>query len=84
MRLAQMPLLWVLLAAFSLLAPTRARGAEGDASLVLQSAPDLSAYVGKSITRITFVTEVGRWSSAPVVEHASVGEWRSAELVRRV
>jgi outer membrane protein assembly factor BamA len=84
MRLAQMPLLWVLLAAFSLLAPTRARGAEGDASLVLQSAPDLSAYVGKSITRITFVTEGGRWSSAPVVEHARVGQLLSADLVRRV
>ena len=84
MRLAPMPLLWVLAAVFSLLAPMPARAAEGDASLVLQSAPDLSAYIGRPISRIDFVIEGGRWSAVPTVEHARVGQLVSADLVRRV
>src|SRR5450755_376278 len=84
MRLGQMPLLWVLAAVFSLLAPMPVRAADSDASLVLQSAPDLSAYVGRPITRIQFVTEGGRWASSPTVEHARVGQLLSADLVRRV
>jgi outer membrane protein insertion porin family len=84
MRLGQMPLLWVLVAVFSLLAPMPVRAADSDASLVLQSAPDLSAYVGRPITRIQFVTEGGRWAAAPAVEHARVGQLLSADLVRRV
>jgi len=84
MRLAPMPLLWVLAAVFSLLAPMPARAAEGDASLVLQSAPDLSAYIGRPISRIDFVIEGARWSAVPTVEHARVGQLLSADLVRRV
>jgi len=79
-----MPLLWVLAAVFSWLAPTSAHAAEGDVPLVLQSAPDLSGYVGRPITRIDFVTVGGRWASTPSVEHARVGQLVSADLVRRV
>src|ERR1700710_1135582 len=61
-----------------------AGAAEGDASLVLQSAPDLSAYVGRPISRIEFVVEGGRWSTVPTIEHARVGQLVSADLVRRV
>jgi len=84
MRLGQMPLLWVLAAVFSWLVPMPVRAAEGDASLVLQSAPDLSPYVGRAISRIDFVTVGGRWASVPSVEHARVGQLLSADLVRRV
>ena len=84
MRLGQMPLLWVLVAVFSLLTPSLTRAAEGEASLDLQSAPDLSGYVGQPITRIQVVTEGGRWASAPSIEHARAGQLMTTDLVRRV
>ncbi len=84
MRLGQMPLLWVLLAVFSFLAPSAARAADGEASLDLQSAPDLSAFLGQPITRIVVLTEGGRWPSTPSIEHARVGQLMTTDLVRRV
>ncbi|MES1174405.1 MAG: POTRA domain-containing protein [Myxococcales bacterium] len=84
MRLGQMPLLWVLLAVFSFLTPSLARAAEGEASLDLQSAPDLSAYLGQPIARIVVLTEGGRWPSMPSIEHAKVGQLMTTDLVRRV
>src|SRR6187431_3502101 len=84
MRPGQMRLIWVLLAAFSMLSSYRAVAAEGDASLVLQSAPDLSAYLGRPITRIQVLTEGGRWTATPLIEHARIGQLLSADLVRRV
>lgn len=84
MRLAQMPLIWVLIAVCSLLSPCRTFAAEGDVSLVLQSAPDLSPFVGQPITRIQVLTEGGRWTATPLIEHARVGQLLSADLVRRV
>ena len=84
MRLGQMPLIWVLAAVFSMLSPCRALAADGDASLVLQSAPDLSPYVGQPITRIQVLTEGGRWTATPLIEHARIGQLLSADLVRRV
>ncbi|HEY5376531.1 MAG TPA: POTRA domain-containing protein [Polyangiaceae bacterium] len=83
MRLGQMPLLWVLAAVFSWLAPTAARAVEGDAPLVLQSPPDLSAFVGRPITGIQVVTEGARWVQSPKLEHARVGQLLTADLVRR-
>ncbi|HEY4106287.1 MAG TPA: POTRA domain-containing protein [Polyangiaceae bacterium] len=83
MRLNPMPLLWVLLAAFSWFAEARASAAESDAPLVLHSAPDLSAFVGRPISRIDFVTQGARWASTPTVEHARVGQLLSSDLVRR-
>src|SRR5450432_4942623 len=84
MRLGQMPLLWVLLAVFSCLVPRGALAAEGEASLALQSAPDLSAYLGQPILRIVVLTEGGRWPSMPSIEHAKVGQLMTTDLVRRV
>lgn len=84
MRLIRMPLLWVLLAAFSWFTVGRARAAEGDAPLSLHSAPDLSRYLGRPITRIDFVTVGGRWAVSPAIEQARVGQLLSADLVRRV
>src|SRR4051812_17565332 len=84
MRLGQMPLLWVLLAVFSFLAPSAARAADAKAPLDLQSAPDLSAYVGRPITHITVLTEGGRWPSMPSIEHARVGQLMTTDAVRRV
>ena len=84
MRLGQMPLLWVLAAAFSLLSPLCAHAAEGEPSLVLQSAPDLSAFVGRPIARIQVLTEGGRWAATPSIEHARVGQLLTTDLVRRV
>ena len=84
MRLGQMPLLWVLAAVFAWLTPRSARAADADASLVLQSAPDLSAFVGRPINTITVQTDGGRWKSAPVIEHARVGQLLTTDLVRRV
>ena len=83
MRLGQMPLLWVLAAVFSWLAPTAARATEGDAPLVLQSPPDLSAFVGRPINGIQVVTEGARWVQSPKLEHARVGQLLTADLVRR-
>ncbi|MEO7033942.1 MAG: POTRA domain-containing protein [Polyangiaceae bacterium] len=84
MRLGQMPLLWVLAAVFACLPPTPARAADSDASLVLQSAPDLSAFVGRPISAIQVVTDGGRWTTVPVIEHARVGQLMTTDLVRRV
>ncbi|MEP7051423.1 MAG: POTRA domain-containing protein, partial [Pseudomonadota bacterium] len=84
MRLGQMPLLWVLAAVFSWLAPTPARAADGDASLVLQSAPDLSAFIGRPIHTISVVADGKRWTAAPVIEHARTGQLMTTDLVRRV
>ncbi len=84
MRLGQMPLLWVLLAVFALLGPSVARAADADAALDLQSAPDLSPYLGQPITRILVLTEGGRWASTPSIEHARVGQLMTTDLVRRV
>ncbi|MEO6599376.1 MAG: POTRA domain-containing protein [Polyangiaceae bacterium] len=84
MRLGQMPSLWVLLAVFSFLAPCLARAAEGETSLRLQSAPDLSAYLGQPIARIVVLTEGGRWPSTPTIEHAKIGQLMTTDLVRRV
>src|SRR6188768_3817569 len=84
MRLGQMPLIWVLTAVISMLSPARAAAAESEASLVLQSAPDLSAYLGQPITRIQVLTEGGRWTATPVIEHVRIGQLLSADLVRRV
>ncbi|HKO52351.1 MAG TPA: POTRA domain-containing protein [Polyangiaceae bacterium] len=84
MRLGQMPLIWVLAAVFSLLSPRVALAADSDASLVLQSAPDLSPYLGQPITRIQVLTEGGRWTATPRIEHARIGQLLSADLVRRV
>lgn len=84
MRLGQMPLIWVLAAVVSMLSPCRALAADGDASLVLQSAPDLSAFLGQPIARIELLTEGGRWSSRPSIEHARVGQLLTTDLVRRV
>ena len=84
MRLGQMRLIWVLLAAFSMLSSYRALAAEDEASLVLQSAPDLSAYVGRPIARIQVLTEGGRWTATPLIEHARIGQLLTADLVRRV
>jgi len=84
MRLGQMPLLWVLAAVFSMLGPCRALAADGDVPLVLQSAPDLSPYLGRPITRIQVLTEGGRWTATPLIEHARIGQSFSADLVRRV
>src|SRR4051812_35768553 len=84
MRLGQMPLIWVLAAVVSMLSPCRALAADGDASLVLQSAPDLSPYIGQPITRIQVLTEGGRWSATPQIEHARIGQRLTADLVRRV
>ena len=84
MRLGQMPLIWVLTAAFSLLVAQPVFAAEGEASLVLQSAPDLSAYIGQPITRIQVLTEGGRWPATPLIEHARIGQLLTADLVRRV
>jgi len=84
MRLGQMPLIWVLAAVVSMLSPCRALAADGDASLVLQSAPDLSPYIGQPITRIQVLTEGGRWTATPLIEHARIGQLLSADLVRRV
>jgi outer membrane protein insertion porin family len=84
MRLGQMPLLWVLLAVFSLLAPSLARAGEDERSLALQSAPDLSAYLGRPISRIVVLTEGGRWPAMPSIEHAKVGQLMTTDLVRRV
>ncbi|HEX3773113.1 MAG TPA: hypothetical protein VHV51_01545, partial [Polyangiaceae bacterium] len=83
MRLNPMPLLWVLLAAFSSFVEVRASAAENDAPLVLHSAPDLSAFVERPISRIEFVTQGGRWASTPALEHARVGQLLSSDLVRR-
>src|SRR4051812_48063721 len=83
MRLGQMPLIWVLAAVVSMLSPCRALAADGDASLVLQSAPDLSPYVGQPISRIQVLTEGGRWTATPPIEHARIGQLLSADLVRR-
>ena len=80
MRLGQMPLLWVLAAVFSWLAPTAARAVEGDAPLVLQSPPDLSAFVGRPINSIQVVTEGARWIQSPKLEHARVGQLLTADL----
>jgi outer membrane protein insertion porin family len=52
--------------------------------LVLQSAADLSAYVGRPISRIVFASKGQRWSTAPTIEHARVGQLLDADLVRRV
>src|SRR6478735_9133252 len=84
MRLAQMRLFWVLLAVCSLLSACPTFAAESDAPLVLQSAPDLSAYLGQPITRIQVLTEGGRWTATPLIEHARIGQLLSADLVRRV
>src|SRR6478735_3867304 len=84
MRLGQMPLIWVLTAVCSMLSPCRAIAADSDAPLVLQSAPDLSSYVGKPITRIQVLTEGGRWTATPLIEHARIGQLLTADLVRRV
>ncbi len=84
MRFFRMPLLWVLLAAFSWFTTGRARAAEGDAPLSLHSAPDLTGYLGRPITRIDFVTVGGRWASSPTSQYAHVGQLLSADLVRRV
>jgi len=84
MRLGQMPLLWVLAAVFSMLAPCRAVAADNDASLVLQSPPDLTPYIGRPITRIQVLTEGGRWTATPAIEHARIGQLLTADLVRRV
>jgi outer membrane protein assembly factor BamA len=83
MRLGQMPLLWVLLAAASLLSPI-ARALDAEAPLVLHSAPDLSPFLGQPITRIQVFTEGGRWAVLPKIEHARVGQLLSTDLVRRV
>jgi len=50
----------------------------------LQPAPDLSPYVGKPIVRIQVLTEGGRWTATPTIEHARIGQLLSADLVRRV
>ena len=84
MRLAQMPLIWVLTAVFSMLTARPAQAVDSDASLVLQSAPDLSPFVGQPITRIQVLTEGGRWTATPVIEHARIGQLLSGDLVRRV
>ncbi|MEI9953932.1 MAG: POTRA domain-containing protein [Pseudomonadota bacterium] len=84
MRLGQMPLIWVLTAVFSLFSLCPAFAAESDASLVLQSAPDLSHYIGQPITRIQVLTEGGRWTATPPIEHARIGQLLTADLVRRV
>jgi len=84
MRLGQMPLLWVLAAVFSMLAPGRAVAADNEASLLLQSAPDLSPYIGQPIARIQVLTEGGRWTATPLIEHARIGQLLTADLVRRV
>ena len=84
MRPAQMPLLWVLTAALFWLSPQRAPAADGDLPLVLQAAPDLSAFLGQPIARIQVLTEGGRWGSSPVIEHARVGQLLTTDLVRRV
>jgi outer membrane protein insertion porin family len=84
MRLGQMPLVWVLTAVCLQLAPRPAAAVEGDASLVLQSAPDLSPYLGRPIARILVLTEGGRWTATPRIEHARIGQLLSADLVRRV
>ncbi len=86
MRLAQIPLRWVLaaiLASISTTAPRAARAAEGDAALLLHAPPDLSAWLGKPITRIVFVTEGGRWATKPSLVHARVGQLLTTDLVRR-
>ena len=84
MRLGQRPLLWVLAAVFSLLSPRLAHAADAEASLVLQSAPDLSPYLGRPITVIRVLTEGGRWASTPNIEYARVGQLLTTDLVRRV
>lgn len=84
MRLGQMPLIWVLTAVCSILSPCRTLAAESDAPLALQSAPDLSPYLGRPITRIQVLTEGGRWTATPQIEHARVGQLLGADLVRRV
>jgi outer membrane protein insertion porin family len=84
MRLGQMPLIWVLAAVFSMLSPRLAGAADSEASLVLQSAPDLSPYIGQPISRIQVLTEGGRWTATPLIEHARIGQLFSADLVRRV
>src|SRR6478735_2830820 len=84
MRLAQMRLFWVLLAVCSLLSACPTFAAESDAPLVLQPAPDLSRYLGQPITRIQVLTEGGRWTATPKIEHARIGQLLSADLVRRV
>ncbi|HEY3668257.1 MAG TPA: POTRA domain-containing protein, partial [Polyangiaceae bacterium] len=83
MRLGQMPLLWVLAAVFSWLAPRAAYAADGDAPLVLQSAPDLSGFVGRPITRVQVVTQGGRWAVSSDLEHARAGQLLTTDLVRR-
>ncbi len=84
MRLGQMPLIWVLTAVFSMLRPWPVFAAERDATLVLQSPPDLSPFIGRPITRIQVLTEGGRWTATPLIEHARIGQLLSADLVRRV
>ena len=81
MRLGQMPLIWVLTAVCSMLSPCRTFAADGDVSLVLQSAPDLSRYTGQPITRIQVLTEGGRWTATPLIEHARIGQLLSSEPI---
>lgn len=84
MRLIPMPLLWVLAAVFACLLPSAAHAAGEEPALVLQSAPDLSAYLGKPITRIDVQAAGGRWATRPVLEHARVGQLLTTDAVRRV
>src|ERR1700759_3166936 len=81
MRLGQMPLLWVLAAVFAWLGPDSRRAAGAEPPLVLQSAPGLSAFVGRPISSIQVVTAGRRWKVAPVIEHARVGQLMSTDLV---
>jgi len=83
MRRAAMPWLWVLIVVFAWWLPARAAADEAAASLVLQSPPDVSRFVGRPITHIDIVTRGARWSAAPALEFARVGQTLSAELVRR-
>lgn len=79
-----MRLIWVLTAVCSMLSPWRTLAAEGDVPLALQPAQDLSPYLGQPITRIQVLTEGGRWTAMPAIEHARIGQLLSAETVRHV
>ena len=86
MRLGRMPWLWVLAAVFTWLGsfwPGAALAADSAPPLVLQPAPDLSAFLGKPLTHIQVVTEGGRWASQPSLEHARLGQLLTTDLVRR-
>lgn len=84
MRRRHLPLLWALAAVFYWSTPRLAQAAEDEVRLALQSAPDLSPFIGRPITRIQVLTEGGRWASMPVLEQARVGQLMTRDLVRRV